>query len=158
MSQMGFVADLQSVFATHSTHLPDEAHAGVAALEAAHSAPEPQLRQALVVVSQIGLPAAPHWLLTAHSTQAPDGAQTGAAALSIVQSLAEAQPRHTFDAESQMGAAAPLHEAAVHASGASDFASGGPSALASLPSAAPSGAVIATQRPFPSKVRSRLHV
>jgi hypothetical protein len=112
--QIGLVATAQSALATHSTHAPDDAQAGVAELMEAHSVPLAQARQAFVVVLQSGFVATLQSPLATHSTQAPDVAQAGVEALSVAHSAPVEHARQLF-VTPQIGLVCPGHsEFVVH--------------------------------------------
>jgi hypothetical protein len=114
-SQIGFSDALQSTLLTHSTHFPEGAHAGVAALTATHSAALPHPRQAFVPMSHTGFSATPHCVLAVHSTHAPVEAHAGIVALLPLHSSFEEQALQALVAISQIGLVVPVHSSlALH--------------------------------------------
>jgi hypothetical protein len=113
MSQIGFVAVVQSVFARHPTQPPVGAQTGVPALTPEHSAvPLTQPRHVFVLMSQTGFVPTLQSESAAHSTHAPDAPQTGAPASAPPQSPV-VHPRHILVVLSQIGFV-PEQEMAVH--------------------------------------------
>jgi hypothetical protein len=94
---------------THSTHFPEGAHAGVAALTATHSVAEPHPRQLFVPMSHTGFWAAAHCVLAVHSTHAPVGAHAGVAALLPLHSSFDEQGLQALVATSQIGFVVTVH-------------------------------------------------
>jgi len=143
VAQIGFVACLQSLPATHSTHAPEDAHTGIPASGAPHSLAPAQARQLFVLVAQIGFVACLQSFPATHSTHAPVDAHAGVPASAPAHSVPVAQPRHFFDVASQTGVL-PLHEAAVQGGATSVGTSIVPSAGASVRS---TGASMASLTP-----------
>src|SRR6185312_1933042 len=104
VSQMGFVAVVQSVFITHATQAPEDAQTRTGPPSGwAQSMAPAQARQLFVVASHTGFGALSQSMSSAHSTHFPDEAQTGVPASAPPHSLAPVQPRQIFVVPSQIG-------------------------------------------------------